>query len=90
MFMTFIFGRVNVFYLENDSYITRLIIENIHVDVHHSGVANTLTKLRSKFWLVKGRSSVKKVINRCIICKFIHGRFVLPSSTPQLPKYRVL
>ena len=90
MFMTFIFGRVNVFYLENDSYFTRLIIGNIHVDVHHSGVASTLTKLRSNFWLVKGRSSVKKVINRCIICKFIHGKFVLPSSTPKLPKYRVL
>ena len=34
--------------LRNDSYFTRLIIENIHVDVHHSGVASTLTKLRSK------------------------------------------
>ena len=44
--------------LRNDSYFTKLMIQNIHVDVHHSGVANTLTKLRSKFWLVKGRSSV--------------------------------
>ena len=39
--------------LRNDSYFTKLIIENIHVDVHHGGVASTLTKLRSKFWLVK-------------------------------------
>ena len=75
--------------LRNNSYFTKLIIENIHEDVHHSGVASTLTKLRSKFWLVKGRSSVKKVINRCIICKFIHGEFILPPFTPHLPKYRV-
>ena len=34
--------------LRNDSYFTRLITENIHADVHHSGVASTLTKLRSK------------------------------------------
>ena len=74
--------------LRNDSYFTKLIIENIHVDVHHSGVASTLTKLRSKFWLVKGRSSAKKNVNRCIICKFSHGKFVLPPSTPQLPKYK--
>ena len=46
--------------LRNNSYFTKLIIENIHVDVHHSVVASTLTKLRSKFWLVKGHSSVKK------------------------------
>ena len=84
------FRKSETILLRNDSYFTKLIIENIHVDVHHSGVASTLTKLRSKFWLVKGRSSVKKVINRCIICKFVHGKFVLPSSTPQLPKYRVL
>ena len=72
--------------LRNNSHFTKLIIKNIHVNVHHSGVASTLTKLRPKFWLVKGRSSVKKVINRCIICKFIHGKFILP---PQLPKYKV-
>ena len=57
------FRKSETILLRNDSYFTKLIIENIHVDVHHSGVASTLTKLRSQFWLVKGRSSVKKVSN---------------------------
>lgn len=50
--------------LRSDSYFTKLIIEKIHVDFHHNGVASTLTKLRSNFWLVKVRSSVKRVIKR--------------------------
>ena len=75
--------------LRNDSYFTKPIIENIHVDVHHSGVASTLTKLRSQFWLVKGRSSVKKVINRCIICKFTLVNFFYLHLHHSWPKYRV-
>ena len=76
--------------LRNDSYFTKLIIENIHEDVHHSSIASALKKLCSKFWLVKGRSSVNKVIiNRCITCKFLNGKIGLPPSTPQLPKYIV-
>ena len=65
------------------------MIEKINLDVHHSGVVSTLKKLCSKFWLVNGRSYVKKIIISCIICKFIHGKFILPPSAPPLPKYRV-
>ena len=83
------FRKSEPFLLRNNSHFTKLIIEDIDVNVHYNGVASALTKLRSKCWLVKGCSSVQKVISRCIICKFIHGKFILPPSTPQLPKYRV-
>ena len=74
--------------LRNDSYFTKIIIDNIHVDAHHSVVAGTLTKLRSKFRLFKGGISGKELINRCIMCKFIDRKFILLPSTPQLPKCR--
>ena len=75
--------------LRNGSYFTKVSIENIHEDVRYSGIASTLTKLRSKVCLVKERNYVKTVIDACIICKFIHGKFILSPTKPPLPKYRV-
>ena len=75
--------------LRNGSYFTKVSIENIYEDVCYSGIASTLTKLRSKVCLVKERNYVKTVIDACIICKFIHGKFILTPTKPPLPKYRV-
>ncbi|XP_035222580.1 uncharacterized protein LOC118195385 [Stegodyphus dumicola] len=34
----------------------------------HAGVAETLTQIREKFWILKGRQRVKSNINKCVIC----------------------
>ena len=73
----------------NGSYFTKVSIENIHEDVRYSGIASTLTKLRSNVCLLKERNHVKTVIDACIICKFIHGKFILTPTKPPLPKQRV-
>ena len=41
-------------------HITRLIIRNCHQRVMHNGVRETLTELRSQYWIVKGRQIVRK------------------------------
>ncbi|XP_035228150.1 uncharacterized protein LOC118200306 [Stegodyphus dumicola] len=68
---------------------TELVIFSDHIKVFHSGVMATLSKVRNKFWIPKGRQVVKKVINACLVCKTFA---VKPAKqlTGQLPRDRVV
>ena len=44
--------------------LTPLIVNNAHRRVLHNGVRETLTEVRRKFWIVKGRSLVRGIIHR--------------------------
>ena len=52
-----------------DGQVSRLVILDAHQQVFHSGVERTLTEVRSRFWLCRGRSQVKSVIRECPGCK---------------------
>lgn len=71
------------------SYFTKLIVLDAHEQVMHHGVESTLCYLRSKYWLVKGRRTVKEIIRRCVVCKRFQGRVLVPPSTPDLPDFRI-
>ena len=67
--------------------LTILIVKQAHEAVFHNGVKETLTQLRSKYWIVKGRSLVKRILKRCVLCRRMEGLcYVAP---PPLPVYRV-
>ena len=72
-----------------DSHITRLLIWEAHERVYHNGIEATLARIRQKYWLYKGRKSVKDILRRCVICKKFQGRALLPPMSPDLPYYRV-
>ena len=72
-----------------DSYFTKLIIWDAHHNVYHEGVESTLNFVRNKFWITKGRKSVKDTIKKCITCKRLHGKALIPPSSPDLPDFRV-
>jgi hypothetical protein len=55
----------------------------------HNGVNETLVELRSKYWVVKGRQEVRKVISRCTTCKQIEGKCYRAPLPPPLPQFRV-
>ena len=55
----------------------------------HNGVAETLVQLRSKYWVVKGRQTVKKILSKCVVCKKLEGRPYGVPPTPQLPEFRL-
>ena len=74
--------------LEN-SFFTKLIILDSHERVLHHGIETTLSDVRSKFWIVKGRKAVKIVLRKCVTCRRYQGRPLLPPETPDLPDYRV-
>ena len=75
--------------LPSDHHITRLIIMQSHEDVFHNGVRETLTQLRSRFWVTKGRQVVKKLIAKCNVCRKLEGKgYGIPAS-PDLPDFRL-
>ena len=41
---------------------TELVIEDTHANILHSGVSQTLSTIRLKYWIIRGRASVKKVL----------------------------
>ena len=48
--------------LRDSSYFTVLVVWDAHFKVLHHGVETTLEKVRAKFWIVKGRKTVKNII----------------------------
>ena len=55
--------------LPRDDHFTLLIVRRAHERVLHNGVKDTLNEVRSKFWIIKCRSLLKKLIHRCVVCK---------------------
>ena len=48
--------------LPRDHYIVTLTARKAHERVHHSKVAATLAQLRTRFWIIRGRQFVKKLL----------------------------
>ena len=61
----------------------------IFATVCHSGVTSTLNFIRSKFWAVKERQTVKKILKKQFICKYVNGKTLLEPATPSLPDFEV-
>ena len=55
----------------------------------HHGVETTLAQIRSKYWIVKGRKSVKEVLRNCVTCTRYQGLPMRPPPSPDLPDFRV-
>ena len=75
--------------LLNNHHLTLLFVVKAHELVLHNGVKETLTELGSKFWIVKGRSYVKKVLRECRICRRHEGKTYRAPPPPPLPSLRV-
>ena len=64
---------------------TELLIDNIHKRTLHSGVAQTLAKIRNKYWIPTGRSVVQRVLRCCTVCKrWECGPYRMPIMPPYL------
>ena len=62
---------------------------NVHNSVKHGGVRSTLTTMRERFWILRGRASVKKVLNKCLVCARHEGIPYKQPPSPDLPGGRV-
>ena len=68
---------------------TRLVVEECHQRVHHSGIRSTLAELRSRFWVPRGRQLVKRILGECVTCRKLIGKPFSAPPTAVLPGFRV-
>ena len=59
--------------LPKDTHFTRLIIEDTHCRILHSGVSQTLATVRQQYWIPQGQAIVKRVLKDCRVCRRIEG-----------------
>ena len=50
-------------FLPNHHHFTRLVVLCAHERVFHNGVKETLTEIRSQYWITNGRAGVQKLIH---------------------------
>ena len=67
--------------------LTTLVARNAHQHVSHNGVKETLTEVRRRYWVVRGRSFIRAIIHRCTTCKKHEGAPF--NGPPPLPEFRV-
>ena len=75
--------------LSNDSYFSKVVVLKTHEDHLHCGVNSTLAFIRSNYWIIRGRQTIKKILKTCVICKIVQGKTVIPPETAKLPYFRV-
>ena len=79
----------NPIMLSKDHYLTMLLILDAHKRVLHNGVRETLSELRSTYWVIRGRQTVKKILRGCVVCQRFEGAPCKGVSAPPLPDFRV-
>ena len=75
--------------IPKDHRFTDLVIEDCHKRVFHNKLRSTLAELRSRFWVPRGRQQVKRVLNRCLTCKWLDAKALAAPNTAPLPDFRV-
>ena len=75
--------------LNKKHHLTTLIVTDAHHRILHGGVKDTLTELRSAYWLIRGRQFIRQLIHRCVVCRRQEGRPYQGVISPPLPEYRV-
>ena len=53
---------------------TALIVQEEHKRVHHNRIRETLNCIRERFWILRGRETVKRLLRQCITCKKSEGK----------------
>jgi len=67
------YGMKHPIFLSKQQHLALLIVRQAHDRVFHNGVRDTLTEVRSKYWIVRVRSLVKNVVQKCDLCKKFEG-----------------
>jgi hypothetical protein len=62
--------------LHKSCKLAHLIISDFHCKYKHLGVYKILALLRREFWVTSSFVTVKKVVNKCLVCKVMYGRSV--------------
>ena len=74
-------------FIDRNHKLAEIIVYYCHLKVLHRGIKQTLSELRSVFWIAKGRNCIKKLLHPCTVCKRLNTRpyeYPAHSDIPQL------
>lgn len=63
-----------------------LLVKRTHDRVRHSGINATLNAVRERFWILRGRETVKRILKHCVVCRRYDA---VPCEPSKLPSNRV-
>jgi len=86
---TLSFGAKCPVLLPKHGLYTEMVVQKAHSDILHSGVSQTLSKVRNNYWITHGRSVIKCVLKKCNVCRKCEGGPYKMPNMPPLPKSRV-
>ncbi|XP_043199160.1 uncharacterized protein LOC122368905 [Amphibalanus amphitrite] len=67
---------------------TKLVILDLHENLCHAGIQQTMFALRSRFWVPRSRQTVRQTIHGCARCRVFRLKPLSQERAP-LPKERV-
>jgi hypothetical protein len=76
--------------LPRDHHFTILVVRWAHDRVLHNGMRETLTQIRSRYWIIRGRALVKKIVHQCVLCRRFESPPYRAPPPPPLPAIRVM
>jgi len=74
--------------LPHSGFVVDQIISNEHEMSMHAGIQVVMSNLRERYWIIRGRRAVRRVIQRCVICRRYSQRKSNVAPAP-LPEDRV-
>ena len=74
--------------LDNRHPFTALVIQQLHADGGHHGQECLINELRQRYWVLKTRSTVRKVTQACQVCKIQRAKPKAPEMAA-LPECRL-
>ena len=75
--------------IPRDHYLAQLLILDSHQHVHHQGVKATLTDLRARFWIPRGRQLARRILCHCTTYMRYESRYYAVPLQADLPHFRV-
>ena len=75
--------------LPKNHWVAGLIARHVHNNNAHIGQEHTLSLLRQRIWICRARSLIRRIINKCFVCRRGHTP-MLHQQMANLPPYRVI
>lgn len=75
-------------FLDKNHHLATLIVQQCHARVMHGGANVTLAELQSKYWVVKGRQLVRKVLHGSVM-SLISGQTLLSATSSIIPSQQI-
>jgi len=65
--------------------VVEMLMLQAHKKACHVGVQGLLSLLRERFWIFKGRKTIRSILNKCVVCRRHGARHIstVPSALPE-------